>query len=758
MDARKEKTFVRVDVAHADDATAVHEELLDAGAMGSGELMQARRMQGTRKRLDSKVHQQRMRLDIGRGPEHGAEPARIAQAKNPVTQLKVEVIVLLRGRADWQHAQASRHPKMQDQIAVAAIDQEIFAAPLDRAHRAAGEPVHILRHRPAQPRLAHRDARDHAARELRLEAAARHFDLGKLRHREGGLCGAPNIPKMGRIQMPRTFRLIIAAAGLSLAGCVALAQTKDIPSSDLNEPMLYEFLLGEIALQRGDNGLAAQTFLDLAKRTRDPRVARRAVEIANQSRMPELALEAAKTWHELDTGSSQALQVVAALLVANKRVDDALPYLEKLLATDGVNLENGFMQLNRLLAANPDKAANLRVVRQLVSKHPQLPQAHFALAQASVSAGDEDAAIAAIRRASALRPDWELAALLEAQIAQRRSPAAAAKVLGDFVAKNPNSREARLNYARVLVMDKRLPEARKQFEAVLAANPGNTEVIYAVGLLAFQLKDFPVAEENMKRLLSLGYRDANGVRYLLGQIAEEQKQWPQAMQWYERITEGEQLIPARMRSANVLARQGKLDEARSFLKRAAAENPDEEAQLIVAEAQLLREANRNQDAFTLLREALQKEPDQPELLYDYALTAEKLERFDVLESNLRKLIEVRPDHAHAYNALGYSFAERNQRLPEARKLIERALELAPDDYFILDSLGWVLYREGDLKGAAEQLRRAYSGRPDAEIGAHLGEVLWVMGERDEANRVWQESLKSGPENETLQKTIQRFKR
>jgi tetratricopeptide (TPR) repeat protein len=558
--------------------------------------------------------------------------------------------------------------------------------------------------------------------------------------------------------MPRTLRLIIAAAGLSLAGCVALAQTKDIPSSDLSEPMLYEFLLGEIALQRGDNGLAAQTFLDLAKRTRDPRVARRAVEIANQSRMPALALEAAKTWHELDPGSSQALQVVAALLVANKRVDDALPYLEKLLGSDGVNLENGFMQLNRLLAANPDKAANLRVVRQLVSKHPQLAQAHFALAQASVSAGDDDAAIAAIRRAAALRPDWELAALLEAQIAQRRSPAAAAKVLGDFVAKNPNSRDARLNYARVLVMDKRLPEARKQFEAVLAANTGNTEVIYAVGLLAFQLKDYPVAEENMKRLLSLGYRDANGVRYILGQIAEEQKQWPQAMQWYERITEGEQLIPARMRTANVLARQGKLDEARSFLKRVAAENPDEDAQLTVAEAQLLREANRNQDAFQLLREALQKEPDQPELLYDYALTAEKLERFDVLESNLRKLIEVRPDHAHAYNALGYSFAERNLHLPEARKLVERALELAPDDYFILDSLGWVLYREGDLKGAVEQLRRAYTGRPDAEIGAHLGEVLWVMGQRDEASRIWQESLKSGPENETLQKTIQRFKR
>jgi tetratricopeptide (TPR) repeat protein len=348
--------------------------------------------------------------------------------------------------------------------------------------------------------------------------------------------------------------------------------------------------------------------------------------------------------------------------------------------------------------------------------------------------------------------------LLEAQIVQRRSPAAAAKVLEDFVAKNPNSREARLNYARVLVLDKRLPEARKQFEAVLSANPGNTEVIYAVGLLAFQLKDYPVAEDNMKRLLSLGYRDANGVRYLLGQIAEEQKQWPQAVQWYERISEGEQLIPARMRTANAIAKQGKLDEARAFLKRVAADNPGEEAQLTVAEAQLLRDANRNQDAFQLLGAALQKEPDQPELLYDYALTAEKLERFELLESNLRKLIAVRPDHAHAYNALGYSLAERNMRLAEARKLIEKALEIAPDDSFIIDSLGWVLYREGDLKGAAEHLRRAYNGRPDAEIGAHLGEVLWVMGERDEANRIWQDSLKSSPENETLQKTIKRFRR
>jgi tetratricopeptide (TPR) repeat protein len=564
--------------------------------------------------------------------------------------------------------------------------------------------------------------------------------------------------------MPKSLYRLAAAVALASAMVPAAAQTqKGLPaqsaqSSELNEPTLYEFLLGEIALQRGDAGLAAQTYLDLAKRTRDPRIARRAVEVANHARLPDLALQAAKLWHEIEPASPQAMQVVAALLVSAKRVDEAEPYLVKLLAAEGVNLENGFLQLNRLLAGNPDKAANLRVVRNLAGRYPKLAQAQFAVAQAAGSAGDDAAALEAIRRAQAIRPEWDAAVIFEAQVLQKRSPAEAAKRLGDFVEKNPASREARIAYARVLVLDKRFPEARKQFEALLAASPGNAEVIYAVGLLAFQLKDYPVAEENMKRLLGLGYRDPNGVRYVLGQIAEEQKQWPQAVKWYDSIVEGDQVIPARVRSAGAIAKQGKLDEARAFLQRVGADNPDDRIQLTVAEAQLLREAQRHGDAYEVLGKALKEEPEQPELLYDYALTAEKLERFDVLESNLRKLIQVRPDHAHAYNALGYSFADRNMRLPEARKLVEKALELSPEDYFIIDSLGWVQYREGNLKAAVDTLRRAYAGRPDAEIGAHLGEVLWVSGRRDEADKVWQESLKSAPDNETLQKTIKRLKK
>lgn len=529
-----------------------------------------------------------------------------------------------------------------------------------------------------------------------------------------------------------------------------------LPLQELSAQMLYEFLLGEIAAQRGSPGFAAQTYLDLAKRTRDPRVARRAVEVANFARLPELALEAARLWHDTDPSSVPALQTLVVMLVSAKRVDDTEPYIAKLMASDANAPANVFMQLGRLLGGSTDTRANLRVARKLADRYPALPQAHFAVSQAATSAKEGALALAEIRRASALRPDWEIAAVYEAQLLQRESPGEAAKRLAAFLEKYPDSRDVRLNYARLLVLDKRLPEARGEFENILKRFGQDTDAIYAVGLLAFQVKEYGIAEANMKRLLELGYRDPDAARYTLGQLAEEQKQWARAVEWYGAVGRGEHEMPARMRTASAIAKQGKLGEARAFLRNISAQSEPQRVQLLVAESQLLREANLHKEAFDLLGEALMKSPEQPDLLYDHALTAEKLDRFDVLESSLKKLIQLRPDHAHAYNALGYSFADRNIRLPEAKQLIEKALALTPDDYFIIDSLGWVLYRMGDLKGAAVQLRRAWGGRPDGEIGAHLGEVLWVLGERDEARRIWQEAQKISPENETLQKTLKRF--
>jgi tetratricopeptide (TPR) repeat protein len=580
-------------------------------------------------------------------------------------------------------------------------------------------------------------------------------------------------------------RLVAALVGALLIACGALAQQSDDPDDDdetaqlapapatgvlkprakpqpklplqeLTQPILYDLLLAEVAAQRGDAAVAARTYADLAKRTRDPRVARRAVEIANKASMPDHALEAARIWHEADPDSMQGLQTLALLLVNRKKVDDAEPFLAKLLAAQGAAAANGFMQLGRLLSGNPDAAANLRVTQKLAQRYPELPQARFAVAQAAAVAKNEALALAEIRSAAELKPDWDVAALYEAQLLQARSAAEAAKRLAGHLEKYPDRLEIRLNYTRLLVADKRFAEARAEFERILERHKDDPEAIYSVGLLAVQVKEFAIAEANLKRLLDIGFRDPNGVRYTLGQIAEEQKDWPRAIDWYRTIQRGEHAVAARLRTALALGKQGKIAEARDFLRSSSASSEQERVQMLIAESQLLREANLHREAFELLGQALERNPEQTDLLYDHALSAEKVERFDVLEANLQKVIRLKPDNAHAYNALGYSLADRNLRLPEARKLIEKALELSPEDFFIVDSMGWVLYRMGDLKAAAAHLRRAWNGRSDGEIGAHLGEVLWTLGERDEARRVWGEALKSSPENEVLQKTIRRF--
>ena len=547
---------------------------------------------------------------------------------------------------------------------------------------------------------------------------------------------------------------IAAAQSPTLRGAPATAA--DLPKQELTGEMVYEFLIAEIAGQRGNVTLSAQAYADLAKRTRDPRVAERATEIALHARNPEAAVEAAKVWADAAPGSTKALGTAASLLVNTNRVDEAQPYLKRILAASTQNRGDGFMQLNRLLANNPDKGVTLRVVQDLAAPYQDLAQARFAIAAAAAGAGQEDLALKEIREASRLQPDWELAALFEAQLLQKQSNTAASQRLAQYLKAYPKSREVRLAYARTLVADKRYPDARGQFEQLVKDFPDNTEVVFAVAALSMQLEDWVSAERNLKRLLDLNYRDRNQVRFYLGQVSEEQKRFDEALQWYGEVARGDQFMPAQVRSAQVLLKQGNLDGARRFLQQVSAQNSDQRVQLILAEAQLLRDAKREKDAFVVLDDALAKLPDNPELLYDHAMLAEKIERVDVLESSLRKLLKLRPDHAHAYNALGYSLADRNVRLDEASELIDQALKLAPEDAFIIDSKGWVLFRQGKPAEALKFLQRAYSSRPDAEIAAHLGEVLWVLGQRDEARKVWTDALVKTPDNDVLQKTVQRL--
>jgi Flp pilus assembly protein TadD len=529
------------------------------------------------------------------------------------------------------------------------------------------------------------------------------------------------------------------------------------PNIELTDQILYEFLLAEIAGQRGNPALSAQAYADLARRTRDPRIARRATEVSRIARQPAFAVESARIWYETDPESREALRTLTGLLVTTNRVEEAQPYLQKILAAEGAGIGDGFLQLNRLLANNPDKSANLKLIQSLAQQHPRLPQARFAVAQAAATVGDNELALTEIREAVKLKPDWEIAALFEAQLLQQTSNERATAYLADYVKRYPQARDARLSYARALVGERKFEDARGQFQSLQKDFPDNQDVLFAVGVLSMQLEDWAGADAALRKLISLDYRDPNTLRLYLGQIAEERKNYPEALKWYGDVTRGEHYMSAQLRQAQVMGKQGDLKGARSFLQTVDASSNQQRVQLILAEAALLRDADQTKEAFDVLERGLDKLPDHPDLLYDQGMLAEKLGRIDILESSMRKVIKLRPEHAHAYNALGYTFADRNERLPEARELIEQALKLAPDDAFIMDSMGWVLFRQGDNEGALKWLQRAYALRPDAEIAAHLGEVLWVMGRRSEAQKLWKEAIAKTPTNDTLIKTMGRFR-
>ena len=533
-----------------------------------------------------------------------------------------------------------------------------------------------------------------------------------------------------------------------------------LPNVELTTKLLYGLLLAEVAGQRGQVADSAEIYLDLARETRDPRIARRATEIGLHSRRLETALQAARIWRETDPDSMAARQAMIGLLAAVGQFEELMTALPPLLAAEPQFLPRNLLHLNRLFSRGGDRKAVREIVDNVTAPYVNLPEAHYARAQAAFEARELPVARASIRQALELRPDWEAAALFRAQLTEDRDEALMA--LGMFIAANPQAREARLTYARGLASDKRYAEARREFSVLLeqsTVDPAKSgDIVFAVAVLSLQLNDTQEAGKHLRRLVGIGHAEADKARYFLGQIAEDGKRWDEALKWFGEVGRGEHYLTARLHAANVMAKQGKLDAARQHLVATEAASPRERAQLLIGESQLLREAGRNADAYAVLNAALAQHPDQPELLYDVALLAEKLGRVDELESRLRRLIEIKPDHAHALNALGFSFADRNIRLAEARTLIERALELQPNDPFILDSKGWVLFRQGEPQAALDVLNQAFGIRPDPEIAAHIGEVLWSLGRKDEARQTWDKAIKEHPANEALAETIKRFAR
>lgn len=524
--------------------------------------------------------------------------------------------------------------------------------------------------------------------------------------------------------------------------------------SQLTPQLMYQVLLGEIAGQRGELRLSAETYADLLERTRDERVARRATEVALYARQPKLALRNAQIWLQLAPHSEKALQTMVSLMIGTGQLREAVPYLQTWLKQG--KPEQIFMQLHALLARQADKKAASAVVVEVAEKYPELPAAHFAVAQSGWQAGQVALALHEIDVALRLSPGWENAALFKAQVLQQKeSEAAALAYLADFLRENPASQDVRMAYAKQLAKSGRLSEARGVFETLTKEMPQNSAPVFALGLVSMQAGEFESAQRYFLKAQELGYPEENVLRFYLAQMAEELGHHDEALEWFKSVA-GSQRFEAQLHVALILSKQARLAEARAWLAEMPLTRDVQRVRVAQTEAQILRDAKSYVEAFAVLDQAVARYPSSVELLYDRAMAAERLGRLDVLEQDLRKIIQIKPDHAHAYNALGYTLADRTARQAEAISLLEKAISLAPDDPFILDSLGWAMFKAKRYGEAEVFLRRAYADRQDPDIAAHLGEVLWMTGAKEEAQQILRGGLGAHPDNEVLRETLSRL--
>ena len=566
------------------------------------------------------------------------------------------------------------------------------------------------------------------------------------------------------------FMLAAAIAAGTLTGCTATSPTTPgvtavdssgasalpPPRHTLNEDVLYKLLVGELASHRGDLSVSLENYLEVARETGDAGVAARAVKFAVFVRADESALEAARLWNEADPSSIEARRALASLLIRTGDIDEAVQYLDEIVKGLTDPPGTGFHYAADLLAAEKDIESAAAAMRQLVRGYEDDAVAQFAFARLLLRIGQFEEASAVIHRAYELDPDDERIAILRARVRQRVDDVEGAlNVLVEFLERVPDSSMARMAYARMLVDTKHYEQARAEFEHLVAEEPENDDTRYALGLLLLQMERLDAAMQQFERLADRNSRQ-DAAYYYLARIAESQQRFDDAIASYRRVQRGEHRLNAQIRIAVLLAERGELDAARRHLHGIRSENTQEAMRIDHAEAGLLTRAARYDEAMAVYDASLEEFPGNSDLLYARGMLAVKMDRLDLLERDMRAIISREPDNADALNALGYTLADRTDRYEEAYALIKRAIELKPDDHYIVDSLGWVLHRMGRHQEALTQLRRAMSLNPDPEIAAHLGEVLWVLGNKVEARAVWSTALEAAPDDERLLDVIERF--
>ncbi|MCG9077330.1 tetratricopeptide repeat protein [Laribacter hongkongensis] len=530
-----------------------------------------------------------------------------------------------------------------------------------------------------------------------------------------------------------------------------------LPRLELDERILFSVVAGEIAGQRGHTGAAAGTFLELAEETRDPRLARRAAEMALISGNLNQAISSLSLWSALDPESQLARQQLALALVRAGRLADARPLLDFLLNSPAAAAPL-FGQLAALAPRQPDKAEALNVVRELAGRYPKLPESRFALAAAATEAGADDEADAAIRELARLSPDWAVPVLWRVERLRTQEPAHAVDFLASALADRPQaSIDLQLAYPRLLVAEKRYDEARASFAVLAKQAPDHPDILYALGILAIEQQDYDTAEQDLQAALQKGYRDPDFIHLTLGQLAEERDQPEAASAHYLAVRSGRHYPAAQGRQAGLEAKQGKLESGLARLEQLALQTGGKGAELEVWRAQLARDAGQRERAYRMLGSALKRYPQSYLLWFERGMLADQLNRPLDAEKNLRQALRLEPENAMAQNALGYMLANRGVKLREARSLIEKAVAQEPENGMILDSMGWVEFRLGRYPQALEWLEKAYRRLPDGEIAAHIVETLIKLDRPDEARSRAAKALQDHADHDVLTGTLKRLK-
>ena len=528
----------------------------------------------------------------------------------------------------------------------------------------------------------------------------------------------------------------------------------DYPVAPFPKDALYQLLVAEVAGYRGEYSTALEKYVDMALKTRDAGVAKRAAMLAVYLKRYEEALTTSKIWVEQEPDSIEARRYLSEQLLRIGDMEQAIVHMEAIKNLGGLANFESFAYS----AANMDDKGRevlLEAMSRMLAEYPGDEQLMFSKAVLLEQSGQLEEALQLANQLLVSKKDINVIVLKVNALKDLLRTDEALIFLESTLEELADKRRLRLIYARMLFEAERLVDAEKQYEQVHQQAPNDSDILFALALISMEQGKDESAKGYLNQMIRFNRR-ANEAHYYLGSIADKNDEIPQAISEYKMVGPGREYLAAQVRIAALLADQDRLDDARAHLENQRANNPERYNRLVMIEGQLLSERGHEAEFFELLETVIQKQPENVELLYFRAMTGQSLGRLDVLEQDLLRVIEIDPGNADAMNALGYTLADQTDRHDEALILIERALEIKPNEAAFIDSLGWVQYRLENYKDAVTNLRKALSLFDNDEVAAHLGEVLWVSGEQQEARNVWQKALDARPDSDILKRVIKRF--